>query len=40
MTGRRIRALGLAGALVGWSFTAGLDQPWRRHPLAQAAYGT
>ena len=34
------RALGLAAALVGWSFTAGLDQPWRRHPLAQAAYGT
>jgi membrane protease YdiL (CAAX protease family) len=40
MNDKRIRALGLAGALVGWSFTAGLDQPWRRHPVAQAAYGT
>ncbi len=37
---RRVKAVGLAAALVGWSFTAGLDQPWRRHPLAQAAYGT
>jgi hypothetical protein len=36
----RLRAIALAGALVGWSFTAGLDQPWRRHPVAQAAYGT
>ena len=36
----RRRAVGLAAALVGWSFTAGLDQPWRRHPVAQAAYGT
>lgn len=35
-----MRAVGLAVALVGWSFTAGLDQPWRRHPLAQAGYGT
>lgn len=40
MKDKRIRALGLAGALVGWSFTAGLEQPWRRHPVAQAAYGT
>ena len=40
MNGRTIRAVGLAGALVGWSFTAGIDQPWRRHPVAQAAYGT
>jgi len=34
------RALALAGALVGWSFTAGLEQPWRRHPVVQAALGT
>jgi membrane protease YdiL (CAAX protease family) len=40
MNGKQIQALGLAGALVGWSFTAGIDQPWRRHPVAQAAYGT
>ncbi len=40
MNGKQIRALGLAGVLVGWSFTAGVEQPWRRHPLAQAAYGT
>jgi len=40
MNGKTIRALGLAGALVGWSFTAGIDQPWRRHPAVQAAYGT
>lgn len=40
MKRKRIRALGLAGALVGWSFTAGLQHPWRRHPLAQAVYGT
>lgn len=37
---KQIRALGLAAALVGWSFTAGLDKPWRRHPVAQAVYGT
>ena len=37
---RRAQAVGLAAALVGWSFTAGLDQPWRRHPLTQAALGT
>jgi len=36
----RIRAVGLATALVGWSFTAGLQHPWRRHPVAQAALGT
>ena len=40
MNSKLIRATGLAGALVGWSFTAGLDQPWRRHPVAQAGYGT
>ncbi len=40
MNNKQIRAIGLAGALVGWSFTAGIEQPWRRHPLAQAAYGT
>jgi len=40
LNGKRIRAVGLAGILVGWSFTAGIDQPWRRHPVAQAAYGT
>ena len=40
MTAKRIRALGLAAALVGWSFTAGLDRPWRRHPMVQAAAGT
>ena len=40
MNGNQIRALGLAAALVGWSFTAGLDRPWRRHPVVQAAYGT
>lgn len=37
---RRIEAFVLAGALVGWSFTAGLAHPWRRHPVAQAALGT
>ena len=40
MTAKRIRALGLAATLVGWSFTAGLDRPWRRHPVVQAAAGT
>jgi len=40
MNRKQIRALGLAGALVGWSFTAGIDQPWRRHPVVQAAIGT
>lgn len=40
MNGRKIRAVGLAAALVGWSFTAGIDQPWRRHPVVQAAVGT
>lgn len=37
---RRARALALAAALVGWSFTAGLQHPWRRHPVVQAALGT
>ncbi len=40
MNGKQIRALGLAAALVGWSFTVGIDRPWRRHPVAQALYGT
>lgn len=40
MNARKIRAIGLSAALVGWSFTAGLDKPWRRHPLAQAVLGT
>jgi membrane protease YdiL (CAAX protease family) len=34
---RRIRALGLAAGLVGWSATVGLEIPGRRHPLVQAA---
>lgn len=33
----RVRAAALAGALVGWSATAGLELPGRRHPLVQAA---
>lgn len=37
---RRRLALGLAGALVGYSATAGLAIPGRRHPLVQAAIGT
>lgn len=40
MRDKQIRALGLSAALIGWSFTAGVDRPWRRHPLAQAAIGT
>ena len=36
----RLQALTLAAALVGWSFTAGIDRPWRRHPVVQAALGT
>ena len=40
MNRKQIRALALSGALVGWSFTAGLEQPWRRHPVAQAGFGT
>lgn len=36
----RARALALSAALVGWSFTAGIEQPWRRHPVVQAALGT
>ena len=31
-----VRALALAAALVGWSATAGLEVPGRRHPLVQA----
>jgi membrane protease YdiL (CAAX protease family) len=40
LNNNRLRALGLSAALVGWSFTAGLDQPWRRHPALQAGIGT
>lgn len=40
MSDKVIRALALSGALVGWSFTAGLDQPWRQHPGVQAGIGT
>lgn len=40
MNRKGIRALGLSGALVGWSFTAGIDRPWRRHPVVQAGIGT
>ena len=36
----RTAAVLLAGALVGWSFTAGIRQPWRRHPVFQAGLGT
>jgi membrane protease YdiL (CAAX protease family) len=36
----RVEALALAGALVGYSFTAGLDAPWRRHPVVQALLGS
>lgn len=36
----RLRALTLAAALIGWSFTAGIDRPWRRHPVLQAVLGT
>lgn len=37
---RRAPALALAAALVGWSFTAGLQHPWRRHPVVLAALGS
>ncbi len=37
---RRRLAVGLAGALVGYSATAGLSIPGRRHPVVQAAIGT
>lgn len=40
MNRKQFRAVALSAALVGWSFTAGIDRPWRRHPLAQAALGT
>jgi membrane protease YdiL (CAAX protease family) len=40
MSSKHIRAIALAGALLGWSFTAGIEQPWRRHPLTQAAIAT
>lgn len=36
----RARAVALAAALVGWSATAGLELPGRRHPLVQAGLGT
>lgn len=32
--------MALATVLVGWSATAGLELPGRRHPLVQAALGT
>ncbi|AQA02433.1 abortive phage infection protein [Mycobacterium sp. MS1601] len=34
------RALAFAAGLVGWSLTAGLQIPGRRHPLIQAGLGT
>ncbi|MGI9124565.1 MAG: Rv0804 family intramembrane glutamic endopeptidase [Mycobacterium sp.] len=40
MTSGRGKALALSAALIGWSFTAGIQHPWRRHPLVQAALGT
>ena len=40
MMRNRFQAFALAGALVGWSFTAGIDHPWRRHPVSRAALGT
>lgn len=40
MTPKKFQAVGLAAALVGWSFTAGLERPWRRHPVVQATLGT
>lgn len=36
MPGKVFRAAVLAGALLGWSATAGLEIPARRHPLVQA----
>ncbi|HUO36622.1 MAG TPA: CPBP family intramembrane glutamate endopeptidase, partial [Mycobacterium sp.] len=35
----RVGAVALAGALVGWSATAGLEIPARRHPLVAAGLG-
>ncbi len=40
MPRRQLDALTLAGALVGYSATAGLSIPGRRHPLVQAGLGT
>lgn len=40
MRRKRAGALALGAGLVGWSLTAGIDQPWRRHPGTQAALGT
>jgi membrane protease YdiL (CAAX protease family) len=37
---RQVRAVALAGALVAWSLTAGMEIPGRRHPVVQAALGT
>jgi len=37
---QRVRTLGVATGLVGYAFTVGLELPWRRHPLVQAALGT
>ncbi|CAN5709460.1 CPBP family intramembrane metalloprotease [soil metagenome] len=36
----RLRALALAAGLVGWSATAGLAIPGRRHPVVLAGLGT
>lgn len=36
----RSRALALAAVVVGYSFTAGLELPGRRHPVVQAVLGT
>lgn len=40
LSSKRTRAIGLAGVLLMWSFTAGIDRPWRRHPVARAAVGS
>jgi membrane protease YdiL (CAAX protease family) len=40
LNSKHIRAVGLATGLVVWSFTAGVDRMWRRHPVLQAVYGT
>lgn len=40
METRRVRAVALAALLVGYSATAGLAIPGRRHPLLQGALGT
>ena len=37
MQRKQVHALSVAAGLVGWSLTAGLEIPGRRHPLLQAA---